>query len=462
MAGSSPRPTCSVSNNTCVDEGTSSLMYSPAPCATGKQFSYPPEKIWAELVSDPPFAAQDKIFTLSHHFQLFARLQNNIDLKDGLINYQPLANPDLYQAYAERMQLRSEWVHAIAQSRHLVKGLNSFELNLPPEQLNALKGYLNRRLLEATPYYTQMANLNLLQDGPKSKAWTRTCNLTTLSMAMEALGVGPEDFNGNTERLQRIANTLEAWRYEKYQEKAEKGVGAFCVLDVKAMRMPDLLQFVAVYLFVDLQIDDLRGPAYLKKISAARDTAVKQIIYYDFLRKIAGLFGVKCSKDQSIYSFGEDRMGRANKIENLKAKMQKLQGQIPATMSDGFNQGDANLNEYYKAKGEELDQESQLSELENKFSQPGAMEEAVRKYQRLIIQKISPELDKGNQIFLHRPGLRVGQSGHYMKLHDIDRSGSAQIGLYIDDPWDPGKRSPLTWRQAYEIGYLDSYMIMSK
>ena len=49
-----------------------------------------------------------------------------------------------------------------------------------------------------------------------------------------------------------------------------------------------------------------------------------------------------------------------------------------------------------------------------------------------------------------------------MKLHDIQPTIIDAIGLYIDDPWEPGKRAQLTWLEAYKLGYFDSYMIMSK
>jgi len=457
MGASVPRPQCVVTNSTCIDTGTSAMMCSPSPCSTGRQASFPPDGLWAEIVNSPlPLSAQDKVFTLSHNLQLFARLQGNIDMTPAQLNAQPLSNPDMYDAYAERMQMRGEFVHALAQSRRIVKELNAHELNLSQEQLEALKTYLNRRLLEAAPYYTQMANLNLLAGD--QKAWTRTCNLTSLSMSLEALGVGPDSFTGNGVRLQRIADTLEIWRYKNYDKK-DRGVGAYCVSDVTTMRLPDLLQFVAVYAVCDIQVDDLRGDAYLKKIQQARDEAARKVITYEMLTKIAGLFGVKCSKVLSIHSYGESEIGFEKNIAQLDKKMAELSKNMPATMSDGFNQGDRNLSDYYKAKGEELDQKSKLADLKQQYSQPGKMDEAIKTYHDQILKRIAPELDRGNQVFLHKPGVK---SGHYMKLHNLQPTPIDGIGVFIDDPWSPGKRAQLTWRDAHKQGYFDSYMILSR
>jgi hypothetical protein len=455
MGASNPRSACAVSNPVRrVDSGTSALVCTDAPCSTGRPVSISPDGLWAEIVSSPlHLATQDKVYTLSHNLQLFARLQGNVELTAARINQQSLVNPDRYLAYAEQMQARKQWVDAIGQSRRIVKELNAYELDLSQEQLEDLKGYLNKKLLEAAPYYTQMANLNLLADG--NKAWTRTCNVTSLSMALEALGVHPEDFKGNFVRLQRIADTLEMWRYKN----DKGGVGASCYPDVKTLRLPDFLQFVAVYIMFDIRSDDLRGNAYLKKVQEARDTAAKKIILYETLTKIAALFGVKCSKTLGVASYGQKEIGIEKNIHSLDKRMEKLSKNTPATMSDNLDQGDQNLSEYYKAKGGELDEKAKLADLQKDFSQPGKMDQGVRAYQRQILEKIAPELVQGNQVFLHKPGV---VSGHYMKLHKIERTDIDSVGLFIDDPWTPGKRSQLTWRQAFKEGYFDSYMVLSK
>ena len=456
MAASNARPGCLVTNPVAVDTGTSALICSPAPYPTGRPASFSPEQLWAEVVSGPlPLASQDKVFTLSHNLQLFERLQSNIAMTPAQVRPHPLLNPDLYQAYAERMQARKQWVNAIAQSQRIVKELNEYDLNLRPEQLEELKGYLYKRLLAAAPYYTQMANLNLLADG--HKAWTRTCNVTSLSMALEALGVGPQNFTGDVARLQRIANTLEVWRY-KTDKNDKTGIGAACYSDVTTMRLPDLLQFVAVYTQCPMQIDDLRADAYLKKIQAARDLAAKRITTYEMLITIAGLFGVKCSEIRYVASYGEKEIGHAKTIANLDKAMEKLHDGVSAPMAEGSNLEDNLPLAYYKAQREELEEKVKLADLKKDYS-PKKMDEGVKTYRRQILERIAPELKRGNQIFLHRPGVI---SGHYMKLHDIEPTGIDAIGLYIDDPWSPGKHAQLTWREAYKEGYFDSYMIMSR
>jgi hypothetical protein len=456
MGASNPRPSCGVTNSTGLDHGTSALICTDAPCSTGRPGSFTPEGLWADIVNSRlPLSAQDKVYTLAQNFQLFARLQGNVDLKPDQLDPQPLANPDLYDAYAERMQARHDWVHAIANSRRIVRQLNAQELGLSAEQLDDLRGYLNHRLSKAAPYYTQMANLNLLEGD--SRAWTRTCNLTSLSMSLEALGIGPEDFNGDRARLQRIAETLEVWRYDKFKKDEEKEeakkkkyknykrgpvIGAYSIGDVTNLRMPDFLQFVAVYVVADPLIDTLTGDAFLTKIGEARTKAASKVILYETLIKIASLFGVKCVEGKAIHSYGEKVIGFEKAIKADDKVMMKA---------------GSNLTAYGKAEEDKDEQTTALADFKEKYAPH--MEKSLSTYQSQILERIAPELDRGNQVFLHKPGV---PSGHYMKLHDLRRTPVDSPGVIIDDPWSPGKHSPLTWREAFNLGYFDSYMVLSK
>jgi hypothetical protein len=457
MGASNPRPSCGATNSSALDNGTSALICTDAPCSTGRPGSFSPDALWADIVNGRlPLSAQDKVYTLVHNLQLFARLQSNVDMTPPQFkDARPLANPDLYDAYAERMQARRDWVHAISNSRRIVQQLNAQDLGLSAEQLEDLRGYLYHRLSQAAPYYTQMANLNLLEDD--SRAWTRTCNVTSLSMSLEALGIAPEDFKGDRARLQRIADTLEAWRYDKFkrdekQEEAKKKanknytrgaiVGAYSIADVTDLRMPDFLQFVAVYVTADPLIDTLTGEAYLRKVQEARDKAASKVTLYETLIKIAGLFGVKCLQGKGIQSYGEKVIGFEKAIKSDEKAMMKA---------------GSNLTAYGKAEEDRDEQSAALADFKAKYAPH--MEKSVSTYQSQILERIAPELDRGNQIFLHKPGV---PSGHYMKLHKLERTPVDAPGVFIDDPWTPGKQSPLTWREAFDKGYFDSYMVLSK
>lgn len=442
MGASNPRPSCGATNSSSLDNGTSALICTDAPCSTGRPGSFSPEALWSDILSSRlPLSAQDKVFTLAQNLQLFARLQGNVDMtapqfKDA----RPLANPDMYDTYAEQMQTRRDWVHAIANSRKIVRQLNAQELGLSAEQLDDLKGYLSHRISEAAPYYTQMANLNLLQGD--SRAWTRTCNVTSLSMSLEALGITPADFTGDFARLRRIAETLEVWRYDKYDNKKDRGVAAYCFTDVTDLRLPDFLQFVAVYVMCDPLIDTLTGKPYLDKLRQALDAATSKVILYKTLIQIAGLFGVKCVEGKPIQSYGEKVIGYEKAIHADEQAMKKA---------------GSNLTAYGKAEDDKDEQTAALADFKQKYAPH--MEKSLSTYQSQILEKIAPELDRGNQVFLHKPGV---PSGHYMKLHDLVRTPVDAAGVIIDDPWSPGKRSPLTWREAFEKGYFDSYMVLSK
>ena len=133
-------------------------------------------------------------------------------------------------------------VQAVAQVRNLIQGLTAAELGVDQPTLAQIQAHYFSRLNTLTPYYTQMANLDLLYSETTVKdkkgtvtvkkqkeAWERTCNVTSMAMTLEGLGVKIEDFKGNAALMERIA-------------------GHYDIKDVTQLRLPDFLQLVAIYL----------------------------------------------------------------------------------------------------------------------------------------------------------------------------------------------------------------------
>ncbi len=100
------------------------------------------------------------------------------------------------------------------------------------------KGYFYRLLNEYTPYYAQKWNVNLLRKG-KKKARAITCNLTTLAMILNALGMSQSDFKGDKKLLTHISTCLSF--------PGKSGVAPKSFAELARLRMPDFLQYVAVY-----------------------------------------------------------------------------------------------------------------------------------------------------------------------------------------------------------------------
>jgi hypothetical protein len=132
-------------------------------------------------------------------------------------------------------------VQAIAQVRRKISRLTISQTGpAAARALNRIKAFFYRQVNALSPYYYQRKNVNILfREWRKRGRWykdhagKRTCNVTSLAMALEALGVTPNDFRGNRSLLFKIA---------KHHDARVRNLG-----EVFNWRMPDFLQLVAIY-----------------------------------------------------------------------------------------------------------------------------------------------------------------------------------------------------------------------
>ena len=139
-----------------------------------------------------------------------------------------------YERYYEAGLLGQLFPLLISDSRKVVQGLA--EDDVEQGQLETVRAAYYRKLRTLSGYYTQMANMDILTGkGEDNPAWRRTCNVTSVSMVLEALGVGTSDFEGDKKLLTKIAGAFEPDTFKSLS-------------DVESLRMPDVLQLVAIYL----------------------------------------------------------------------------------------------------------------------------------------------------------------------------------------------------------------------
>jgi len=170
---------------------------------------------------------------------------------------------------------RDQLVAQIAQLRGRIKGLNL--VGVDPEEARAIRAWGYRQVNELSPYYSQGRNANILEASGSS----RTCNLTSLAMTLEALGLSAASYTGDMALLEQIrsASTKEGGATKKEldeawgQNKEKKGVGG--------LRMPDFLQLVAVAHEME------KGKTMMKALVAAWDS----ILSAETLRTYATKFG---------------------------------------------------------------------------------------------------------------------------------------------------------------------------
>jgi len=154
---------------------------------------------------------------------------------------------------------------AMAAARQAVAGLTASEFAGAEGELKRVRGFINRELNVNTIYYAQGFNANILFSSEKTAA-ARTCNMTVISMMLEALGKSTKDYVGDD--LSATAAQF-AEQLGVYNARPE---------DLTSLRMPDFLQLVA--------IDEAGG----------RKEAAGKITAHSFIIAVAIRFGLKLSK----------------------------------------------------------------------------------------------------------------------------------------------------------------------
>lgn len=104
------------------------------------------------------------------------------------------------------------------------------KLSLNEGLANAIRQHFYLKLSRLAPYYTQVANANILAI-KSTEASMRTCNITTVAMTLEGLGKTASDFQGNSSLMNQIASRL-----------------SLGTRDASSLRLPDFLQILAIYL----------------------------------------------------------------------------------------------------------------------------------------------------------------------------------------------------------------------
>jgi hypothetical protein len=193
-----------------------------------------------------------------------------------------------------------------------------------PAEMKQVIGYINRQLNTNTIYYTQMSNANILHGNGLTAAW-RTCNMTVISMMLEALGKSSKDYTGDITKLQNEAG--------KHDEAL--GLNNTKPEDLTNLRLPDFLQLVAI------------------GIAGSRESAASSITSHAFITDVARSFGLKVvdiKGDVRLNKKGEDEKSFLG--GQFSSKLNNVGSFYRPAASDGNKE--LNKDETYKnLKGDE-------------------------------------------------------------------------------------------------------------
>ncbi|HLV37669.1 MAG TPA: hypothetical protein VKY59_21300, partial [Spirillospora sp.] len=171
----------------------------------------------------------------------------------------------------------------MATAREQVAALTEAEFPGGAAEMQRVKAYLNRQLNAHTIFYAQGMNANILYRD-KTAAAGRTCNMTVMSMMLEALGKSAKDYTGDLTRLQSLAG--------EYNDVLGKNNTS--PEDLTSLRLPDFLQLVAI---------DMTG---------SRDKAAASITSHGFITDVARSFGLKV-----VDIKGEERKNKKGEHERF-------------------------------------------------------------------------------------------------------------------------------------------------
>jgi hypothetical protein len=377
---------------------------------------------------------------------------------------------------------RDRLVDGIEKVRVQIGALTPASTGLEAKALAQVKAELYRKADRLSPYYYQMVNANILHDSDTAGGG-RTCNVTSLSMCLEAMGKSMDDFKGDTGLMSTLAEHFKA----ALTDASDKGSGSLAEL-----RLPDFLQLLAVAECMGPGTAGLspQDPAFAKVVGKARDKASGEILKPKFFTQLTTHFSVEVEQDtifdgrmrQLIDLVGEVNRKAVPAALKANAKLKdaaKPEADVKAGVVDYFDQklvkdidkADATLAELEaKPPGKnateqkKLDQklraaratisnlkDVQASGIYDRAIDPKALDELqpLDVYAAAVQEGLGKHLDAGHQIVGH-------VHSHFIRVEGVEEKG-----VRIDDPGSHKRHDyMLEWRESREIGGFTRFTVL--
>jgi hypothetical protein len=298
-------------------------------------------------------------------------------------------------------QDRDALVKEIAELRSMVAALT--EAGIPATELARLQAAFYRAIDLVAPYYYQHNNVMLeysKERGARADIFN-TCNITSLGMCLQALGLSAQNYD----RPQLLAPIIQY--FHKDIEKALEVANP----DLSGYRLPDVLGMAAVA--ENLSVKDKPGHDHLETAASAAMSWVPNI---EHMRILASRFGV----GGQVGSFHHDELAAYGAAHHMEA----------AKRSDSRRQG------------RKVDDEG-LSTPEIEKTLP------LDKFRRDILSLIGPMLDQGKQVV-------AGQFNHFVRIESV-----SEQSVIKDDPGNwLRSNDKLTWEEVRALGLFENYLVL--
>ncbi|MDA0160733.1 hypothetical protein OM076_10690, partial [Solirubrobacter ginsenosidimutans] len=277
----------------------------------------------------------------------------------------------------------------------------------------ALQPHFYRAMNTLSPYYYQGLNIILEFDrkdkvtGKITHVWN-TCNITSLSMTLEALGKSSGDYK-HPELIPPIAKVFK----KDIDDKAAGKVGS----ELAGLRLPDYVAMAAIAWQMGYKTGN--DAAILK----GGNDAFNAIPSADAIATLAADFGAKATKGNlatadDLASYGKDHWKAADNQATDETKKNRTAEQRAAN-AGGLS----------------------TAEIERKVP--------LERYKSTVIAKLGPQLDAGRQVV-------IGQYRHFVRLQAV-----TDEFVIKDDPGHyTGANEKATWEEARAMGLFLKWIVI--
>ncbi len=305
---------------------------------------------------------------------------------------------------------------------------------LDAKKLQAFRAAVYRAIQDLAPFYFQSRNIDVLELPPAGD--TRTCNVTSLSMALESLGRSAANYTGDRAAILAIA----AHYLHKVQGDKASPDGAVDAVGgkdsswaaVSQLRLPDFMQFAAI-------ARELKGPATEASIKAAAQRAWNSIKGHGDLVALAKQFGVGAE----IKRFdATGTKGKASDYDVLRAH-----GKTNRSVTNNP------VEKYINAvrRGESALAEKLRPAYEKAISGAGIEDRlSLDDYRQHVISAIGADLEAGRAVV-------IGMANHFARLQAVHPEH-----IIVDDPAQAVRSGTVTkYEEARAMGYFYMRIVLS-
>jgi hypothetical protein len=324
------------------------------------------------------------------------------------------------------------------------------------------------------PYHFQK-NIRAIETWDKAKSaggkrqWT-TCNLTSLAMCLEVVGISAHSFpKAHLPLLEEIAKQFEVDINAGKDDQGDPYAGAVMTekgkgtsLDkVMGFRLPDFLELAAI------AYATVKGgyPHTDKGITSGAFDASMQKGGVPFLKGVAAFMGAKPTEvalsfdsdatknaavTRKLDDFGASHRGiYTDGVEKMNTERNLMEN---AADKEAHATSDKDKKRYETDRVKAENYYKQLDKTNHKWLDDAAMEKTlpIENYKNVVTNQLGKHLDQGH-------GVIAGLSGHYVRLYAVNADG-----VSVQDPgqWNRTEMR-ITWAEARAMGYFWTNLVIS-